>query len=80
MRDADPAEARATARRSTREIRERLGPGIYGIDGETFAGAVAKALRAQEATVALAESCTGGLTGELLTSEAGRVERSSGAA
>ena len=53
------------------ELRKRIGPGIYGVDGETFPQAVAKSLKAQEATLAIAESCTGGLAGELVTSESG---------
>jgi nicotinamide-nucleotide amidase len=71
VRQADPAEARATVDRVDAELRKRIGPGIYGIDGETFPSAVSKALRAQEATLAFAESCTGGLAGQLATSEAG---------
>jgi nicotinamide-nucleotide amidase len=71
VRQADPAEARATVDRVDAELRKRIGPGIYGIDADTFPAAVAKALRAQEATVAFAESCTGGLAGELVTSESG---------
>jgi len=71
VRQADPAEARATVERVDAELRKRIGPGIYGIDGDTFPGAVSKALRAQEATLAFAESCTGGLAGQLVTSESG---------
>ena len=65
------AEARAIADRVEAELRKRIGPGIYGVDGETFPSAVAKSLKAQEATLAIAESCTGGLAGELVTSESG---------
>ena len=65
------AEARAIAERVEAELRKRIGPGIYGVDGETFPQAVAKALRAQDATLAIAESCTGGLAGELVSSESG---------
>jgi nicotinamide-nucleotide amidase len=71
VRLADAAEARATVDKVDAELRKRIGPGIYGIDGETFPAAVAKSLRAQEATLAFAESCTGGLAGEIVTSEAG---------
>jgi len=34
------------------ELRKRIGPGIYGIDGESFPVAVGRALKAQEATLA----------------------------
>jgi nicotinamide-nucleotide amidase len=71
VRQADAAEAKATVDRVDAELRKRIGPGIYGVDGETFPGAVSKALRAQEATLAFAESCTGGLAGQLITSESG---------
>ena len=66
-----PSEAKATLEKVDAEIRKRIGPGIYGVDGESFVGAVSKSLRAQEATLAFAESCTGGLAGELATSESG---------
>ena len=71
IRGGDAAETRATLERIDAELRKRIGPGIYAIDGESFAAAVAKALKAQGATLALAESCTGGLAGELITSEPG---------
>ena len=80
VRDADPEGARATLEKVDGEMRKRIGPGIYGIDGETFVAAVSKSLRAQEATVAFAESCTGGLAGELVTSESGATRASSAAA
>lgn len=71
IRGSDSAEMRSTLERIDAELRKRIGPGIYAIDGESFPAAVAKALRAQGATLALAESCTGGLAGELVTSEPG---------
>jgi nicotinamide-nucleotide amidase len=54
-----------------REVRARLGGVVYGVDGETFPLAVARALNAAGATLAFAESCTGGMAGELITSEPG---------
>jgi nicotinamide-nucleotide amidase len=54
-----------------RELRKRIGTGIYGIDGDTFPKVVGRALREGNATLALAESCTGGAAGGLLTSEPG---------
>ncbi|HEY6475149.1 MAG TPA: nicotinamide-nucleotide amidohydrolase family protein, partial [Polyangia bacterium] len=71
VRGLDAEAARATVDKVDAEIRKRIGPGIYGVDGETFVGAMSKALRAQEATLAFAESCTGGLAGEMATSESG---------
>ena len=71
VRDNEPDRAKQTLERLEAELRKRIGTGIYGVDDETFAGAVAKSLKAQEATLALAESCTGGLAGQLITAEAG---------
>jgi len=71
IRDADSERGRATLEKIEAELRKRIGPGIYGTDGDTFPAAVAKSLRAQNATLAIAESCTGGLAGQLVSSEAG---------
>jgi nicotinamide-nucleotide amidase len=71
VRDATQEAARATLERIDAELRKRIGPGIYGIDNDSFTAAVAKSLKAQGATLAIAESCTGGLAGELASSEAG---------
>jgi nicotinamide-nucleotide amidase len=71
VRDRDPERSRATLEKIDAELRKRIGPGIYAVDGDTFPSAVAKSLRAQSATLAIAESCTGGLAGQLITSEAG---------
>jgi nicotinamide-nucleotide amidase len=71
VRDSDPDRGRATLEKIDAELRKRIGPGIYATDGDTFPAAVAKALRAQGATLSLAESCTGGLAGQLITSEPG---------
>jgi nicotinamide-nucleotide amidase len=73
VRGASVEDEQATLERIDAELRKRIGPGIYAVDGESFPGAVAKALRAQDpiATLAIAESCTGGLAGELVTREPG---------
>ena len=71
VRRDDETEARATLEKVEAELRKRIGPGIYGIDGDTFPSAVAKSLKTQEATLGIAESCTGGMAGELITSESG---------
>jgi nicotinamide-nucleotide amidase len=71
VRDRDVERARATLEKIDTELRKRIGPGIYAIDGDTFPAAVAKSLKAQNATLAIAESCTGGLAGQLVSSESG---------
>jgi nicotinamide-nucleotide amidase len=48
-------------------LRERLGPALYGTGDETLIERVARRLIDAEATVATAESCTGGMIGEMLT-------------
>ncbi len=49
------------------EIRQRLGDHIYGADGETLEAAVGDMLRKAGLTLAIAESCTGGLVGHRIT-------------
>jgi nicotinamide-nucleotide amidase len=71
LRGPDPAKLKETLDRIDVEVRKRIGAGIYGIDEETFPMAVARTLRAAGATLMLAESCTGGYAGEIITSEPG---------
>jgi nicotinamide-nucleotide amidase len=71
VRDRNLERGRATLEKIELELRKRIGPGIYGVDGDNFPSAVAKAIKAQSATLAIAESCTGGLAGQLVTAEAG---------
>jgi nicotinamide-nucleotide amidase len=71
VRDSDPARAQATLERIDQDLRKRIGTGIYGVDGESFPAAVGRSLIAHDAKLALAESCTGGMAGELVTSVPG---------
>ncbi|MGA3119242.1 MAG: competence/damage-inducible protein A [Polyangiaceae bacterium] len=70
-RSTSRATARTLCDRATMEVRSRLGGCIYGEAEETFAGVIGRALRARGWTLAIAESCTGGLVGEMLTAEPG---------
>lgn len=54
-----------------REIRERVREYIYGVDDEALEVAVVTALRQHGLTLAIAESCTGGMLGARLTNVAG---------
>jgi nicotinamide-nucleotide amidase len=54
-----------------RRIGEVLGEDCYGRDGDTLEQAVGRRLRARGLTLAVAESCTGGLVGHRLTSVSG---------
>jgi competence/damage-inducible protein CinA-like protein len=70
-RGASYALARDLCERATAEVRARLGTHVFGEADDTFAGIVGRALRAQGWTLAVAESCTGGLVGHMLTREPG---------
>jgi len=66
----DPDQAAADARLATMdaEIRERLAGVVYGTGDDNLVAVVTRQLIATKRTVATAESCTGGMIGELLTS------------
>jgi len=49
------------------EIRRRLGDLVFGIDDDTLEAVVAAALKERSLTLAVAESCTGGLITDRLT-------------
>jgi nicotinamide-nucleotide amidase len=70
-RATSQALARDICERATAEVRHRLGDIVYGEADDTFAGVVGRALRAKGYTLAIAESCTGGLVGHMLTREPG---------
>lgn len=77
--DADGVTLRITAKAASREeadrlidpvaalLRERVGSYLYGIDDQDLAAAVGQELLRLGATLAVAESCTGGLLGGRLT-------------
>ena len=69
-----PEEADRKLDALVREIRERLGPVLYGQDGEDMPSVVGRLLREKGRTLALAESCTGGLVAEKLTGVPGASE------
>jgi nicotinamide-nucleotide amidase len=62
---ASEAEARATA--IANQVRGILGGAVFGGRDDSFAEVVGKALRERGKTLAVAESCTGGQVGEMLT-------------
>lgn len=61
------ALAETTARRVAETVRERLADAVYGGRDDSFAGAVGQTLRDRGLKLALAESCTGGMIGAMLT-------------
>jgi nicotinamide-nucleotide amidase len=69
---ADPqAVVRDLAERAAQDVRTRLGDIVYGEGDDTFAGVVGRALRTRGWTLAIAESCTGGQVGHMITKEPG---------
>lgn len=70
-RAADADAARELATSAAAVVKERLADVVYGGGDDTFAGVVGQELRARGLTLAIAESCTGGLVGHMLTREPG---------
>jgi nicotinamide-nucleotide amidase len=70
-RAATPEEAEEKIEPIAEEILSRLGEYHFGEDDETLEGAVGRLLTDRSATLALAESCTGGLLAKRLTDGAG---------
>jgi len=66
-----PPDAAALLARNVERLRERLGEYCYGEGDTTMEAAVGEALLRRGATLAVAESCTGGLIGHRLTNVAG---------
>jgi len=66
-----PEEARSRLDVLAARLRERIGPYVYGEGATTMEEVVGELLRARGLTVALAESCTGGLIGHRLTNVPG---------
>lgn len=61
------AEGGATIEQLLKEARTRLGDIVYGEEDETMESVVGRLLNEQKLTLAVAESCTGGLIGHRLT-------------
>lgn len=70
----DPAEIAQRLDELEGKIRERLGPLIFGRDEERLEALVGHLLRERGATLAVAESCTGGLLASRLTDIPGSSE------
>jgi len=67
----DEETARHMVEEIEKKVRERLGDDIFGVDEEELEGVVGKMLREGKVTLAVAESCTGGLLGYRITRIAG---------
>jgi nicotinamide-nucleotide amidase len=66
--------AEGLAERAREEVMRRVGSVVFGDREDTFAGAVGRTLRDRGLTLGVAESCTGGLVGSMLTSVPGSSE------
>src|SRR5262245_28720714 len=71
LRAASRAGAEAAFGALEPALRGAFGPAWYGVDDDTLELVVGRLLRAHHLTVALAESCTGGLVGHRLTQISG---------
>jgi len=71
VRDRDVAAAKERLAAMDTLVRERLVGFMYGTGEETLIERVARRLLAAGKTVATAESCTGGMAGEMLTRTSG---------
>jgi nicotinamide-nucleotide amidase len=67
VRAESVSEAERRALAIADEARARLGDAVFGGRDDTFAEVVARALRDAGNTLAVAESCTGGQVGQMLT-------------
>lgn len=67
----DHTDATERLGRVVGEVRGRLGAVVFGDDDQTYAACVGRALRSRGYSLAVAESCTGGLIGSMLTAVPG---------
>jgi nicotinamide-nucleotide amidase len=70
-RAATSAQAIELCERATVDVRGRLSDVVYGEAEDTFPAVVGRCLRRKGLSLAIAESCTGGLVGHMLTREPG---------
>jgi nicotinamide-nucleotide amidase len=67
VRDTSPQAAEERAHAIAAQARRLLGDAVFGGRSDSFAAVVGSALRDKGKTLAIAESCTGGQIGEMLT-------------
>ena len=71
LRGEDESSVTSEIGRMEKEIRSLVGPFIFATENKTMEGVVGEMLRDRKLTISIAESCTGGLIGDLLTNIAG---------
>ena len=69
--DSSAPRAASSLNRLERELRRRVGEAVYGLDEQTLEEAVGAVLQRRHFTLAVAESCTGGLVSDQLTNVPG---------
>lgn len=79
-KDSDPEAAHRRLQTTADAIRELLGEHVFGTDGDTMESVVGRLLRERHATLAVAESCTGGLIASRVTDVPGASDYFLGAA
>src|SRR6201999_1601720 len=68
---SDEAEAQRALQPALTKVREALAEGMFGENAQTLESAAMQALIERKKTIALAESCTGGMVAAALTDIAG---------
>lgn len=71
VRGRDLDHVRDKLRNTRKIIMERLGAYVFGVDNETLEVVTGRLLRSKRLTLAIAESCTGGLIGHRITNVSG---------
>ncbi len=71
LRAEDNQAAENRAREAAGRVAERLGKHVFSVEGNSMEVEVGALLRKKQATVAVAESCTGGLVSDWLTNVSG---------
>ena len=71
VKDNSAARAKQSADRLEKEIRRKFKKKVLGVDGDTLSSVVGQLLRKTGQTLAIAESCTGGLLSHRITETPG---------
>jgi nicotinamide-nucleotide amidase len=73
-RAANAEQSQSLLDRAEAAVREKLGDAVYGVDGVELEEVVGALLKQRRLTLAVAESCTGGMIGMRITNIAGSSE------